>query len=121
MPESFGRTLMYSIGGIVIGSVIGPLVAYLGQSGMVKVNLYGPIGFGLIVGALVCGILGVISNGWTGLITGLGVGGVLGGFIDYFFHPRLDIVGGWLLGAGLGLVGGLIAALLAPPEGYRRN
>ena len=121
MPESFGKILMYSIGGIVIGSVIGPLVAYLGQSGMVNVYLYGPIGFGLIIGAVVCGILGLISNKWTGLITGLGMGAVLGGLADYFFHLRLDVIWGWGVGATLGLIGGLIAALLAPPEGYRTN
>src|SRR5689334_7801595 len=94
MPDYFGRTLMYSIGGIVIGSVIGPLVAYLGHSGMVNVDLYAGIGFGLIVGALTSGILGLVSNSWSGLFTGLGVGGMLGGLIDYFFHLPLDVVWG---------------------------
>ena len=121
MSESFGRTFLYSMGGIVLGSVIGPLVAYLGQSGMVNLNLYAGIGFALIVGVLTSTILGLLSNGWSGIITGIGVGAIAGGLIDFFFHPPQNIVWGWGLGAGLGLIGGLIVALLAPPEGYRRD
>ncbi|HLE28387.1 MAG TPA: hypothetical protein VI793_09740, partial [Anaerolineales bacterium] len=74
------------------------------------------IGFALTVGVIVSGIMGVFSNGIGGMITGMLLGIALGGGIDYAIHPPPNVLWGWAVGASLGLIGGLVAGLLAPPE-----
>jgi len=116
MSESLGRTLLYTVGGMILGSFIGPFVGYLGQSGRVNFNFYAGIGFALTVGVIVSGIMGVFSNGIGGMITGMLLGIALGGGIDYAIHPPPNVLWGWAVGASLGLIGGLVAGMLAPPE-----
>jgi hypothetical protein len=116
MTESLGKTLMFTVFGIVLGSVLGPLAGFLGQTGLVNFHIYAGIGFAAIIGAVVCGIMGLASNQIGGLITGLMLGIAVGGVVDYVGHPPVNPLWGFAVGAGLGFLGGLVAGVLAPPE-----
>lgn len=116
MPESVGNTLKFTVFGLVLGSLLGPLAGYLGERGLVSFHIYAGIGFAAIISAVICGLMGFASNQIGGLITGLLLGSAVGSAVDYLVHPPMNPLWGFGVGAGSGLIGGLVAGLLAPPE-----
>ena len=116
MSESAGRTILFTVLGLVFGSVVGALTGYLVKAEYVSVQIYNGIGLSAVIGAITSGLLGLMSNGVGGMIGGIILGGVVGGMVDFSLHPPADLIWGWGVGLGLGVAAGLVSGFLAPPE-----